>query len=116
MTASAVGLRGTQVAAQLPLPSDFRDSAGSPFENVVTTDPAVMEFAQSSTTRTSMAAGKPAGTLKLAPSMVKTGSSFVGVQAGVVARGFACGLLAGALGRAAAGATTSSTSIGWMES
>src|SRR5277367_464091 len=99
----AVGLRGTQVAAQLALPTDLRESGGSPLENVVTTEPVLMALAQSSTTVNCIAAGKPAGTLKLLPSIVKTGSNFDGVQAAAVAFAFAA---------AAAGVTTRSTSMG----
>src|SRR5271168_2047750 len=91
ITAFAVGLRGTQVAVQLPSPSGLSDRGGSPFENVVITDPDVMELAQSSTTPTEIAAGKPAGTLKLEPNIVNTGKSLVGVQAGVVAWALADG-------------------------
>jgi len=105
----AVGLRGTQVAAHRPSLSDLSDSGGSPFEKLVTTDPAVMELAQSSTTRISMAAGKPAETLKLDPNIEKTGRSLVGAQLGVVE----WALLAAV---PVCGVTTNSKSMGWTES
>src|SRR5260370_25036889 len=78
---------GAHVADQCPSCWDAKLSGGSPLENEVTTDPVRAGEPQSSVTFTSIAAGQAAGALKLEPSVVKTGSSLVGVQVAVAAVG-----------------------------
>src|SRR5580658_10252807 len=80
MTTCALELRGCQVALQLPLFRDVSGSGGSPSEKEAVTLPAVRKFPQSSTTVTWIGVGHAATVEKFAPSSVKTGNNFVGVQ------------------------------------
>src|SRR5260370_13105747 len=76
---------GAHVADQCPSCWDAKLSGGSALENEVTTDPVRAGEPQSSVTLSSIGAGQAAGALKLEPSVVKTGSSLVGVQVAVAA-------------------------------
>src|SRR5579872_4802717 len=73
-------LTGGHVALHLPLRFDFRRSGESPLEKATDTTPAVSGVPQSSSMAASSGVGHAAGTVKLSPSSVKTGRSFVGVQ------------------------------------
>src|SRR5881394_889006 len=85
--------RGCQVPVQRPSRRLVRGTAGSPEEKVAITEPEIIGEPQSSTTRSSREVGHAAVVVKLDPSCVKMGSSFVGVQpsacltAGAPARG-----------------------------
>src|SRR5262245_58953458 len=72
--------RACQAPVQRPSFSDVRDSGGSPFENVATTEPDTAGLPQSSTTFASRVTGHAPGTLKPDPSEVGTGNRRVGVQ------------------------------------
>src|SRR5580700_9487272 len=80
MTPDALTARGVQVPPQFPSRRAVKGSGGSPLENVLTTDPAVNGSPQSLTTAISRALGHEAGTLKLLPSEVNKGTSFVGMH------------------------------------
>src|ERR1051325_1540494 len=69
-----------QLPVHWPSPNGCKEIGESPFENDVTTDPLTWGDVQSSTTLTTNGVGYAAGTLKLLPSEVISGSSCLGVQ------------------------------------
>src|SRR5271165_1105324 len=72
-----------QVFCHIPACSGIKLSGGSPLENDTFTLPALTVLPQSSRTCDSSATGQAAGTPKDSPSVVRTGTSWVGVHAGL---------------------------------